>query len=201
MILNRQKRAKVDLAGARAFAMKLQKVLGLGDREFNVCFVDDQKIRQLNAAYRGKRTATDVLSFPWSAGETPDGRGPGKELEGFLGDVVISVETARRQAQTEGHSTSTEINSLLLHGLLHLLGMDHETDGGEMAALELDLRARLALEKENRRSDPSRAHPREGMGRTPSKRRLEAEAQGGSKPGRRRRSELKPAARDTAGRG
>ena len=74
------------------------------------------------------------------------GRGAAaSEFAGFLGDVVISVETARRNARREGHSTANEIRWLILHGVLHLLGYDHETDRGEMTALEISLRARLGI--------------------------------------------------------
>ena len=116
----------------------------LGRRDFNVCFVDDPTIRRLNAAYRGQARPTDVLSFPW---EDSNGwrDGAASEFAGFLGDVVISAPTARRNARREGHSTANEIRWLILHGVLHLLGYDHETDRGEMTALELSLRERLGI--------------------------------------------------------
>ena len=152
MILNRQNKAKVDLRAAAALARRLAKILGIEGRGFNVCFVDDEQIRALNGAYRNKAKATDVLSFPWKPGAAlaeqisgtasdPDG-----EFKGFLGDVVISVETAGRNAEAEGHPPDTEISWLILHGVLHLIGMDHETDGGEMVALEHGLRSRLGIE-------------------------------------------------------
>ena len=144
MIVNRQKRAGVDVVGARLFAGRLRKALRLGRRDFNVCFVDDRAIKRLNVQYRGKPNATDVLSFPWQGSN--GGRGAAaSEFAGFLGDVVISVETARRNARREGHSTANEIRWLILHGVLHLLGYDHETDRGEMTALEISLRARLGI--------------------------------------------------------
>jgi len=89
--------------------------------------VPDARVRGLNRRYRGKSTATDVLSFP--AGE------PGE-----LGDVVIALGVARRQAEAAGHSLATELRVLALHGLLHLLGYDHERDAGEMGRLERRLR-------------------------------------------------------------
>lgn len=144
MVLNRQHRTAVDLGGARKFVRRLRTALKLGGRDFNVCFVDDREIERLNADYRGERRPTDVLSFLW-----PDGRQGsdifGRELRGFLGDVVISAETARRNARREGHSAANEIRWLVLHGVLHLLGYDHETDQGEMTALELTLRERLGI--------------------------------------------------------
>src|SRR5579863_1035911 len=151
MVLNRQRKAKVNVRGAAALSRKLGKLLGLGERYFNVCFVDDDQIRELNAAYRHKPKPTDVLSFPWKPGSelNPDVSGaladPEGEFKGFLGDVLISAETARRNAEAEGHAPATEISWLILHGLLHLLGMDHERDGGEMLSLEHDLRRRLGL--------------------------------------------------------
>jgi probable rRNA maturation factor len=146
MVLNRQERVAVDTAGARAFVSRLRRTLRLGRREFNVCFVDDWAIKRLNAAYRGKARPTDVLSFPWQVtnGVSPAGAAAA-EFAGFLGDVVISVETARRNARHEGHSIANEIRWLILHGVLHLLGHDHETDNGEMTALELSLRERLGI--------------------------------------------------------
>ena len=158
MVLNRQRRVSVDVGGARAFARRLRAALKLGRRDFNVCLVDDGAIARLNSDFRGKESATDVLSFPWAEAKVGSGRAPkrgarrsagredgGREFDGFLGDVVISAETARRNARVEGHSTANEIRWLILHGLLHLLGYDHATDGGEMTALELSLRERLDI--------------------------------------------------------
>jgi probable rRNA maturation factor len=151
MILNRQSKVKIDPRRTASLARQLLKTLALEGKDFTVCFVDDEKIKQLNAAYRQKATPTDVLSFPWQAEGLPNGSGdesaedPGREFDGFLGDVVISVETARRNARAEGQAPATEISWLILHGLLHLIGMDHETDNGEMTALEHRVRARLGL--------------------------------------------------------
>jgi probable rRNA maturation factor len=97
-----------------------------------VALVSDVRVRTLNQQYRGIDKATDVLSFP--AGE-PD----------YLGDVVIAVGVARRQAREAGHALRTELRVLALHGLLHLLGYDHERDGGRMARLERRLRRRGGL--------------------------------------------------------
>jgi len=151
--VNLQKRYVVRTASLVAFARNLKRRLRLEKREFNICFVDDHAIRHLNLAYRGKDRATDVLSFPWNEadGHLPldppaPSHGRGREgLANFLGDVVISVETARRNARVEGHSTLSEIRWLILHGVLHLLGYDHEHDAGEMIALELALRDKLEL--------------------------------------------------------
>jgi probable rRNA maturation factor len=159
MILNRQQRYSVNRGAVGAFVERLRSALRLGRRDFNVCFVGDREIRRLNVAYLGRRRPTDVLSFPWRAGEGaalpravkgrayPERGGAAAEAEfaNFLGDVVISVEAARRNARREGHSTLNEIRWLILHGVLHLLGHDHERDRGEMDSLELSLRERLGI--------------------------------------------------------
>jgi probable rRNA maturation factor len=95
----------------------------------------DRTLRRLNRSYRGKDKATDVLSFPAA-----------EELAGLHGgDLAISLDTAKRQAEEHGHTLRDEVRVLLLHGLLHLSGMDHEADGGEMAEREGGLRERLRL--------------------------------------------------------
>jgi probable rRNA maturation factor len=95
----------------------------------------DAAIRKLNRQFRGKNKATDVLSFP----------AEGVGAEGMAGDLAISVTTALSQAAEQGHTLSTEIKVLILHGLLHLAGFDHEVDDGKMARRERLLRARLKL--------------------------------------------------------
>jgi len=146
MILNRQKRLVVRLSAVLVFVQRLRAALRLGRREFNICFVDDREITRLNAAFLGRRRPTDVLSFPWQGSGSAHRISTGNaEFANFLGDVVISVETARRNARREGHSTLNEIRWLILHGLLHLLGYDHERDQGEMTSLELSLRERLGV--------------------------------------------------------
>lgn len=97
-----------------------------------VRFVSDREMRQLNRIYRGMDVPTDVLSF--SGEESIDGL--------HLGDVVISVPTARRQARCQGHGVDRELKILMLHGVLHCLGYDHETDDGTMERLEAELRER-----------------------------------------------------------
>jgi rRNA maturation RNase YbeY len=152
MVINRQNKMRVDVGGARDFAARLARTLKLGPSRFAVCLVDDDSIRELNRAFRNKPYATDVLSFAWADAEDGSARRQAaapavdREFGDYLGDVVISVETAQRNARGEGHSTGAEIRWLILHGLLHLLGMDHENDHGEMESLELSLRARLGLD-------------------------------------------------------
>lgn len=125
----------------------------------NVALVSDARVRALNRQYRRKDHATDVLSFPSS--ESQPTRHPPRQLraptqgssansassavDNFLGDIVIARGVARRQARVAGHGERTEWRVLALHGLLHLLGYDHETDRGEMVRLERRLRRRAGL--------------------------------------------------------
>jgi probable rRNA maturation factor len=103
--------------------------------QVTVLLTTDASIRGLNRRFRGKNKATDVLSFP----------AEGLGTEGMAGDLAISVTTALKQAAGQGHSLSTEIKVLILHGLLHLAGYDHEVDDGKMARRERVLRAKLRL--------------------------------------------------------
>lgn len=144
MIINRQRQFALDMPSLRAYEHQVKSVLDLGTREFNVCFVSDEEISRMNSVYRGRAVPADVLSFPWEGeGESGPEEAASVEFRNFLGDVVISVATADRNAMAEGHSTEEEIRMLILHGVLHLLGYDHETDHGEMKNLELSLRERL----------------------------------------------------------
>lgn len=145
MIINRQSEFVLDLPAFRDYERQVKSVLDLGERHFNVCFVTDEEISQMNSVYRGKAIPTDVLSFPWEGeGESGPEEFGADEFRNFLGDIVISVATAERNAKAEGHSTGEEIRLLILHGVLHLLGYDHETDQGEMKSLELSMRERLS---------------------------------------------------------
>jgi len=104
---------------------------------FAVRFTSDREMRRLNRDYRGKDMTTDVLSFPGDAPPAAD------DTEGrHLGDVVIAVPTARRQAEERGEEVERELRTLLLHGVLHCLGYDHETDDGTMDRVERQLRRR-----------------------------------------------------------
>jgi probable rRNA maturation factor len=100
----------------------------------SVLFCADARMRRLNRTYRRKDRSTDVLAFPAEG-----------SARGFLGDIVISVPYAAREARRRRDAPSREVDRLLLHGFLHLMGYDHETDDGEMAALESHLRRRLRI--------------------------------------------------------
>jgi probable rRNA maturation factor len=110
-------------------------------REASIAFVDDAAMKTLNRRFRRKNRTTDVLTFPADRSYAD----PGEEGRP-LGDIVISVEQARRQAADEKHALATEIRYLILHGILHALGYDHEHDQGEMNALELRARAAVGLQ-------------------------------------------------------
>lgn len=161
MVLNHQKHVALNLPATRNYVRRLRQTLRLGRRDFNVCFVDNREVKRLNAAFRGNPRPTDVLSFSWEAGaESALHANRNGEFKHFLGDVVISAETARRNARLEAHSTANEIRWLILHGLLHLLGYDHATDNGEMTALEYSLRERL----ETKASGAKRTRIKRGRG-------------------------------------
>ncbi len=138
-VVNRQRKLPVDCERWRAFAERALKVVPAKGAGATVAFVSDRAMRSLNKRWRGKRGTTDVLSFPSGQEEFEKGGGAS------LGDVVISVEQAARQAAEHGLELENEVEQLILHGLLHLCGYDHELDGGEMNALELRLRRRLGI--------------------------------------------------------
>ena len=109
--------------------------------EVSIAFVDDEHMRGLNRKFRHMSSTTDVLTFPAddSYGDPSKGGRP-------LGDIVISVDQARRQANDEKHSLATEVRYLMLHGILHALGFDHESDNGEMNELEVEVRGAVGLD-------------------------------------------------------
>ena len=114
-----------------AFARRVLRACGTGSHpgriaELSIAFVDDAAMRALNRKFRRKNKTTDVLTFP--------------------DEIVISLDQARRQARDEKHSLATEVRYLIAHGILHALGYDHETDQGEMNALELKVREKVGLD-------------------------------------------------------
>jgi len=134
-VVNRQRRLKVDTEAWTTFAAKALAAIRNSKSSATIAFVSDKRIRKLNRQFRGIGRATDVLSFP-AAG--PD--------ESNLGDIAISADTAAAQAKENGLSFDNEIAQLILHGLLHLSGYDHETDNGKMNRLELRLRRKLEID-------------------------------------------------------
>jgi len=130
VLLNRQRRRRVSTARLRRVLHGAARALGVKG-EVALVLTGDAPVRRLNARYRGKDKPTDVLSFPGPGGE------PG------LGDIVISVDTAARNAEYFGRTLAQELDLLAVHGFLHVLGHDHETDDGTMDRLEARLRRRL----------------------------------------------------------
>lgn len=108
------------------------------DAEVSVLLCDDREIRRLNAQWRGKDSATNVLSFPAAAGQA---------VESHLGDIAIAYETVQREAADEGKTFAAHLSHLTVHGFLHLLGFDHETDGDaeEMEDMEREILGRLGI--------------------------------------------------------
>ena len=142
VVQNRQRRFPVDAAGLAAFLVRVAEDAAPGDRRSATLRVlSDRKMRELNRRFREKDRATDVLAFPAGA---PDG-GAFDGEPAYLGDLAVSAETAARQAAERGHPLETELRLLALHGVLHLLGWDHERDRGEMERLERLLRRRHGL--------------------------------------------------------
>jgi probable rRNA maturation factor len=130
VLLNRQRRRRVDAARVRRVLRRAARKLGVSG-EVALVLAGDRTLHRLNRDYRGKDKPTDVLSFP---GE-----------EAGLGDIVISVPTAERNARRLGRTLPQEIDVLALHGFLHVLGYDHETDDGTMERLEQRLRQELRV--------------------------------------------------------
>jgi probable rRNA maturation factor len=127
---------KVEVSGAAvprlsrreiaAFAQRAHRAARGNLAEISIAIIDDATMRALNRRFRRKNKTTDVLTFPE--------------------EIVISIDQARRQARAEKHSLATEVRYLIVHGVLHALGYDHETDRGEMNALEMRVRRRVGLE-------------------------------------------------------
>ena len=136
-IVDRQRRRPDAAAGLARFVRRLADTAPRSRcDEVTILLCGDAAMRALNARYRGKDRTTDVLSFAPGGGRRPDGRRP-------LGDIVISVPQAARQAKAAGHALGLEVRLLVLHGYLHLLGYDHEVDGGTMLRLQARLAKRL----------------------------------------------------------
>jgi len=132
-VVNRQRTSKLPSRDWVALTTKILELLGSPDASVTIAFVSDRKIRELNRMFRGFDKSTDVLSFP-----------SGEDAEN-LGDIAIAIDTAKVQAKRNRLTVERELAQLILHGVLHLSGYDHETDDGEMNRLELKLRRRLRI--------------------------------------------------------
>ena len=148
MILNRQRAVRLARRPLESFLRRAQEEVGFQGAGVTVCLVSDAEIARLNETFRKKKGPTDVLSFPAVTRRRPARlRRNSKPVKASvdLGDIAISPATARRYAKKNGRKLSSELQVLILHGVLHLLGYDHETDRGEMDRVERKLRKRLGL--------------------------------------------------------
>ncbi len=155
MVLNQQKKVRVETAPLEAFLAEILRELNLSSSEVGIALVSNAEIAKWNKQYLNKKGPTDVLSFPAlsphrAARFTRTKAKPGRRTPssgGWLGDVAISPETARKYAEKNGRSLDDEFRVLMLHGVLHLLGYDHENpaDYGQMNQVEEDLRRRLGI--------------------------------------------------------
>jgi probable rRNA maturation factor len=139
-ILNNQRKIRLPLPPLERFSRRALRAAKLDSDSIAVAFVTDAEIARLNKTYRGKKKPTDVLSFP----AQPAAKRLNKST--FLGDIAIAPAVARRYAKKNGRTLQSEICILILHGVLHLLGYDHETDRGQMDRIEHKLRRKLGLE-------------------------------------------------------
>jgi probable rRNA maturation factor len=139
-VFNRQRLHKIERSSLISLAQAVLKKINRGECSATITFIRDREMQRLNFDYRGIDKPTDVLSFAYQEdlSDNDPNHNPAE-----LGDCVISVETAVRYAQEQNISLATEINWLVIHGILHLAGYDHETDNGEMRRLEKRLRREL----------------------------------------------------------
>jgi probable rRNA maturation factor len=150
MVFNRQRRIKVPVAELQKFLARARRALRLPAGSFVVCLVTNAQIARWNRSYRGKNGPTDVLSFPVESARKPrrkKSRSNGSEpVDGnYLGDIAIAPAVARRNAGRFGRTFEQEMRILVLHGMLHLMGYDHETDRGQMDRRERKMRRALGL--------------------------------------------------------
>lgn len=156
MILNRQRAVRVAQRPLELFLARVRRELGLTEADLTICFVSDAEIARMNQAFRKKKGPTDVLSFPAIGRRRPASlrkprslriqrKSPESQAPSFLGDIAIAPSVARRNAKKLGRTLPSELQILILHGVLHLLGYDHETDRGQMDRLEARLRRKLGL--------------------------------------------------------
>jgi probable rRNA maturation factor len=149
MILNRQRRIPLAMEPLARFCERVQRELGFPEESVTICFVSDPAMARMNRKFRDKQGPTDVLSFPArrtkARGAHSLRRATETNADRYVGDIVISPETARRFARRRSHGLASELRVLILHGMVHLAGYDHESDNGEMIHLERRLRRRLGL--------------------------------------------------------
>ena len=145
-IENRQRAVRVEMRALVAFTNRVKLELGLGQESVAIRLVNNAEMARLNETYRNKKGTTDVLSFPAEERRRPSNLRRLKKVRDVqLGDIAISPVVARRNAKRYRRKLTEEIQVLILHGILHLLGYDHETDRGEMEQVESRLRRRLGI--------------------------------------------------------
>jgi probable rRNA maturation factor len=156
MILDRQRQVKVSIAGLENFSAKVRRILRIPASALSICLVTNAEIAKWNRLYRGKNRPTDVLSF---ATDEPRSKQRIRKLAGrrasfapraasslhYLGDIAIAPAVARQNARRLGRDFDDEMRILVLHGILHLMGYDHEADQGQMDRREMRLRRHLGL--------------------------------------------------------
>ncbi|MGC1482663.1 MAG: rRNA maturation RNase YbeY [Candidatus Acidiferrum sp.] len=167
MIVNRQRNVRFARKPLETFLLRVKKELGVEKSDVTICFVSDAEIAGMNERFRKKKGPTDVLSFPAGNGgsarskkgkriytevaenaesaEKSRGRRRSRATKVYLGDIAIAPETAQRYAKKNDRSLHSELRVLILHGVLHLMGYDHETDRGEMNRIERKMRRRFGL--------------------------------------------------------
>jgi probable rRNA maturation factor len=165
MVLNRQSGVRVSIANLESFLARARRAVGIPADALTVCLVNNAEMAQWNFAYRGKKGPTDVLSFPADGAHRkqrkPKARGQGSPRNAhrslptktsaasssyYLGDIAIAPAVAHGNARRFGRTFSAEMRILVLHGMLHLMGYDHETDKGQMDRREQRLRLELGLD-------------------------------------------------------
>ncbi len=166
MIVNRQRRVAIAMKPLADFCQRVRSELRFPENGVTVCLISDALMAQLNHTFRGKNTSTDVLSFPAMSlppkrsarkASTNGAKGPrlnsecnrehntGHDSCSYVGDIAISPETAQRNARRSSRALTAELRILILHGMIHLAGYDHETDAGQMEKFERRLRRRFGL--------------------------------------------------------
>ena len=156
MILNQQRQVKVSISGLEEFFTTVRRILRIPASALTICLVTNAEIAEWNRVYRGKNRPTDVLSFatdePRSKqrirkfpGKRASSASRGASAPRYLGDIAIAPGVARRNARSLGRDFDAEMRILILHGILHLMGYDHETDQGQMDRRETRLRRHFGL--------------------------------------------------------
>jgi probable rRNA maturation factor len=153
MIVNRQRNVRVSVKDLGEFLSRARRVLRLPAESVTVCLVTNSEMARWNRAHRGKKGATDVLSFPADDGNAKRKKPRADRYRflsptssaSYLGDIAIAPVVARRNARRFGRKFGEEMRILILHGMLHLMGYDHETDTGQMDRREKRIRRALGL--------------------------------------------------------